>query len=67
MNTNVIAFDRNRKPANRDSAAATAKDTAETRGKIVSLTDWKGRTRTRRTATGVFFSTGVLLTYGAAA
>lgn len=65
MNTNVIAFDRNRKPAN--PAAATAKGRAETRGKIVSITDWKGRTRARRTPTGVFFSTGVLLTYGAAA
>lgn len=66
MNNNIIAFDRNRKPANRILAAAKAKETGS-RGKIVSLSDWKGRPRARRTATGVFFSTGVLLTYGDAA
>lgn len=63
MNTNVIAFDRNRKPANRVHAAARTNAMGE-RGKIVSLSDWKRVPRARRTATGVFFSTGVLLTYG---
>jgi hypothetical protein len=67
MQSNVIAFDRNRKPANRVIAAATARDADASRGKVVSIADWKTRVRARRTASGVFFSTGVLLTYGNAA
>lgn len=66
MNTNVIAFDKSRKPATRILAAVTAKN-AGGRGRIVSLSEWKRLPRARRTATGVFFSTGVLLTYGSAA
>lgn len=63
MNTNVIAFDRNRKPADHIIAKVAAKNAAA-REKVVSLADWKGRPRARRTASGVFFSTGVLLTCG---
>jgi hypothetical protein len=62
---NVIAFDRTRKPVR--STAVLRETAAGIRDNVVSLADWKTRTRTRRTATGVFFSTGVLLTYGSAA
>ena len=64
MHNNVIAFDRTRKPANRAAAALAAE---ELRDNVVSLADWKSRARTRRTASGVFFTTGVLPTYGTAA
>lgn len=59
MNTNVIAFDRARKPANR--ATATIRSV---RDNVVSLAEWKSRARARRTASGVFFTTGVLVTCG---
>ena len=62
MHNNVIAFDRTRKPVNR--AAATIR---EVRDNVVSLAEWKNRARTRRTASGVFFTTGVLTTYGSVA
>ncbi len=62
MHTNVIAFDRVRKPARR--AAASIR---EVRDNVVSLAEWKNRARARRTASGVFFTTGVLATYGTAA
>ena len=60
---NVIAFDRNRRPA-RGTVRAAAK---ELRDNVVAIADWQGRSRTRRTASGVFFTTGVLTTYGSAA
>lgn len=58
MQNNVIAFNRTRKPANRATAAIR-----EVRDNVVSLTEWKNRARARRTASGVFFTTGVLATY----
>ncbi len=60
---NVIAFDRNRRTA-RGTVRAAAE---ELRDNVVAIADWQGRARTRRTATGVFFTTGVLTTYGSAA
>lgn len=66
MQSNVIAFDRNRKPATR--AAVAARAAAEgLRDNVVSLADYRSRARARRTANGVFFSTGVLCTFGTAA
>ncbi len=62
-NNNVIAFDRNRRPA-RNTVRAAAE---ELRDNVIALADWQGRARTRRTASGVFFTTGVLTTYGSAA
>jgi hypothetical protein len=62
---NVIAFDSTRTSTQPATAIRTA--AAGIRDNVVSIADWKTRTRTRRTATGVFFSTGVLLTYGSAA
>lgn len=64
MNSNVIAFDRNRKPATARAAAAVRSTAAGIRDNVVSLADWKGRARAHRTASGVFFSTGVLVTCG---
>ncbi|GKY86280.1 hypothetical protein [Sinisalibacter aestuarii] len=59
---NVIAFDRTRRAA---LCAVTGRETtAGTRNNVVSISEWKSRPRARRTASGVFFSTGVLLTYG---
>jgi len=60
---NVIAFDRSRRLA-RNTVRAAAEDL---RDNVVALADWQGRARTRRTASGVFFTTGVLTTYGSAA
>ena len=60
---NVIAFDPNRRAA-RGTVRAVAE---ELRDNVVALADWQGRARTRRTASGVFFTTGVLTTYGSAA
>ena len=62
---NVIAFDRNRRPASVSERAVRAAE--DLRDNVVALADWKGRTRARRTASGVFFTTGVLTTYGSAA
>ena len=68
MNANIITFDQTRKPANRVIAAAKAKDAEANAGnKVVSMADWKTRSRARRTARGVFFTTGVLLTHGTSA
>lgn len=64
MENNVIAFDGTRK-ANR-RAAATAAATG-LRDNIVSLADFRNRIRPRRTASGVFFTTGVLCTFGSVA
>ncbi len=61
--TNVIAFDRNRRPA-REAVRAAAE---ELRDNVIALADWNGRARARRTASGVFFTTGVLTTYGTVA
>lgn len=60
---NVIAFDRNRRPA-RNAVRAAAE---ELRDNVIALADWHDRARTRRTASGVFFTTGVLTTYGSVA
>ncbi|MCB1338177.1 MAG: hypothetical protein KDK10_12245 [Maritimibacter sp.] len=60
---NVIAFDRNRRPA-RASVRAVAE---ELRDNVIALADFQGRSRAHRTARGVFFTTGVLTTYGSAA
>lgn len=62
---NVIAFDSNRRSARVSERAARVAE--ELRDNVVALADWKGRTRARRTASGVFFTTGVLTTYGSAA
>ena len=59
MKTNVIAFDRARKPAHRAAAAIRG-----VRDNVVSLNDWKTRARAHRTASGVFFTTGVLASCG---
>jgi len=63
MHTNVIAFDRTRKT----TARATAASIRDMRDNVVSLAEWKTRARARRTASGVFFTTGVLATFGTAA
>ncbi len=63
--SNVIAFDRNRRPTR--TAARVARAAEELRDNVVALADWQGRARTRRTASGVFFTTGVLATYGSVA
>ncbi len=64
--SNVIAFDRNRRVSTltRNTVHAAAEGAREN---VVALADWQGRARTRRTASGVFFTTGVLTTYGSAA
>jgi hypothetical protein len=59
MHSNVIAFDRARKSATR--ATATIRSV---RDNVVSLAEWKTRAHARRTASGVFFTTGVLVTCG---
>ncbi len=59
MHTNVIAFDRALKSADRTTAAIKS-----VRNNVVSLAEWKTRARARRTASGVFFTTGVLVTCG---
>lgn len=65
MKNNVIAFDPSRKPASSESAKPrTTADKGE-KGNVVAIADH--RKRVRRTAGGVFFSTGVLLTHGSAA
>ena len=64
MKNNVIAFDRARKPAMR---ATVHTATEAPRGTVISLAEYRDRARTRRTANGVFFSTGVLGTFGSAA
>lgn len=61
--SNVIAFDRNRRPAR----AAVRAAAEELRDNVIALADFQGRSRARRTASGVFFTTGVLTTYGSAA
>jgi hypothetical protein len=64
---NVIAFDRNRR-ADRTNARTTVRAAAaELRDNVVAIADWQGRARARRTASGVFFTTGVLTTYGSVA
>lgn len=64
MNTNVIAFDRNRKNPGRPCETSRK---ASSLGKVVSIAEWKLRSHARRTANGVFFSTSVLLTSGSVA
>jgi len=64
---NIIAFDRTRR-TNRDTARGPVRAAAEgLRDNVIALADWQGRARTRRTASGVFFTTGVLTTYGSVA
>lgn len=63
MQTNVIAFDRTRKPASRVRETTIR----GVRDNVVSLAEWKSRARARRTASGVFFTTGVLATFGSVA
>lgn len=64
---NVIAFDRTRRN-DRAAARSTVRAAAEElRDNVVALADWQGRARTRRTASGVFFTTGVLTTFGSVA
>lgn len=60
---NVIAFDLTR--AKRTVTRAISKSASE--DNVISLADWRGRARARRTAAGVYFTTGVLTTCGSAA
>ena len=64
---NVIAFDRNRRPARNSARGAVRAAAEELRDNVIALADWQGQARARRTASGVFFTTGVLATYGTAA
>jgi len=64
--SNIIAFDRNRRPA-RTAVRAARAAAEDLRDNVIALADWQDRARTRRTASGVFFTTGVLTTYGSAA
>ncbi|MEJ2021441.1 MAG: hypothetical protein P8X43_05205 [Maritimibacter sp.] len=64
MKSNVIAFDRVRKTTR---SSDTDRPVADSENKVVSLMEWKTRTRTRRTASGVYFTTGILATWGGAA
>ncbi|SMH48073.1 hypothetical protein [Maritimibacter sp. HL-12] len=59
MHTNVIAFARARKTANRATATIQS-----VRDNVITMAEWKTRVRARRTASGVFFTTGVLVTCG---
>ena len=62
--TNVIAFDRNRR-AGRASTRTTVRAAAEElRDNVIALADWQGRARARRTPSGVFFTTDVLVAPG---
>lgn len=63
---NVIAFDRNRR-TERNTRSTVRAAAEELRDNVVAIADWQGRARTRRTASGVFFTTGVLTTYGSVA
>lgn len=63
MENNVIAFDRTRFATRRAAVRAIG----ELRDNVVSLADFRNRPRTRRTASGVFFTTGVLCTFGSVA
>jgi len=63
---NVIAFDRNRR-TERNARTAVRAAAEELRDNVVALADWQGRARARRTASGVFFTTGVLTTCGSVA
>ncbi len=64
---NVIAFDRTRRADRASSRSPVRAAAEELRDNVIAIADWQGRTRARRTATGVFFTTGVLTTYGSAA
>lgn len=64
---NVIAFDTARKANRAASAKAAATASKGFRDNVVSLSDWKKQSRARRTSAGVFFTTGVLCTFGDAA
>lgn len=64
MQNNVIFFNRSCETTPRASAETPSRRTRE---KIVSLDEWKGRPRALRTASGVFFTTGVLCTLGSVA
>ncbi|TYB82029.1 hypothetical protein [Maritimibacter fusiformis] len=64
MKNNVIAFDRTRFATRRAAARAAV---GELRDNVVSIADYRTRTRPRRTASGVFFTTGVLCTFGSVA
>ena len=67
MSANVIAFAG--RTANRTAAPLSAIAVSGTDGRrnnIVPLAAWRGRARPRRTPNGVFFTTGVLATFGGA-
>lgn len=63
---NVIAFDRNRRN-DRSKSRSVRAAAEELCDNVIAIADWQGRARARRTASGVFFTTGVLATYGSAA
>ncbi|MCB1355839.1 MAG: hypothetical protein KDK53_04835 [Maritimibacter sp.] len=68
MSATVIAFAR--RAANRNTAPLRAKailEAVERADNIVSLASWRGRAHPRRTASGVFFCTDVLMTTGCTA
>lgn len=62
----VIAFDPNRR-AKRTPAGAPKGAAEGLRDNVIAIAEWKSRARPRRTAAGVYFTTGVLTTYGSAA
>ncbi len=64
MKNNVIAFDCTRLADRR--AAATDAATG-LRDNVVSITEFRNRIRTLRTASGVFFTSRVLCTFGSVA
>lgn len=64
MKNNVIIFERARFSARR---TATGDAIRGLRDNIVQITDYRNRARPRRTASGVFFTTGVLNTFGSIA
>lgn len=66
MKTNVIAFNRAKTTVTRSTVAKRPANGAPA-SNVVSLDEWKSSPRTRRTASGVFFTTGVLATLGSVA
>lgn len=65
MSANVIAFAR--RTADHTARPMPRRAAAERHDNIVSIASWLDRARPRRTPTGVFFTTGVLVTHGASA
>ena len=61
MQSNVIAFTG---PANDNRRARTETRQTGSRDNVISFANWVGRAMPRRTPTGVFFSTNVLMTSG---